>query len=138
MASALMGGSILVVDDDEAARIGLRILLGAEGEIGLAAAGGQAALDQLRASRRRLIVLLDWLLPDLDGTRVIQTAVKSACRAGGTLQPAAHTFLLMTATRKGASDLPPGVSVDILYKPFSIADLPPRIKVAAAEAVEAL
>jgi len=138
MASTRVGGSILVVDDDEATRIVLRFLLETEGYIVLEAADGQAALDHLRASRRRLIVLLDWLLPDLDGTQVMQAALKNGGHARGIFQPAAHSFLMITATRKDAADLPPGLSVDIIYKPFNVAGLLARIKAAATGAVEAL
>ena len=52
-------GSVLVVDDDPMLRDLLREVLEAEGYSVLQAAEGHAALDLLRSSPHRLVVLLD-------------------------------------------------------------------------------
>jgi len=65
------GSSILVVDDDQAARRSLRIALEQAGwEVG-EAEDGQAALDRLHEVRPS-VVLLDLIMPETDGFEVLE------------------------------------------------------------------
>jgi class 3 adenylate cyclase len=64
-------GTILVVDDIEDNRAMLARRLARQGYEALTAAGGQAALDTL-AARPVDLVLLDVMMPDLDGYAVLQ------------------------------------------------------------------
>jgi CheY-like chemotaxis protein len=58
---------ILIVDDDSDIRDILAMVLAAEGhEVGTAV-DGVAALDQLRAGARPSLILLDMMMPRLDG-----------------------------------------------------------------------
>jgi class 3 adenylate cyclase/CheY-like chemotaxis protein len=64
-------GTILVVDDNEENRDMLARRLARQGYEALTAAGGRAALDVL-AARPLDLVLLDVMMPDLDGYAVLQ------------------------------------------------------------------
>ena len=61
-----MNAQILVVDDDAGSRNALATLLRDEGFTVAAVAGGSDALDYLRGSVPKLIVL-DLMMPDMDG-----------------------------------------------------------------------
>src|SRR5437879_6509382 len=68
MTSPAQGGkTILVVEDDTATRDALSLILEAEGFGVMGAANGQEALDQLRGSRRPDLILLDLMMPVMDG-----------------------------------------------------------------------
>ena len=58
---------ILVVEDDPEVRDALTFLLMEEGYSVTAAADGQEALDQLRGPSRPWLVLLDLMMPVMDG-----------------------------------------------------------------------
>ena len=60
-------GPILVVEDDPALREALTLILEREGHTVVAAAEGQKALDILRGPSRPSLVLLDLMLPVMDG-----------------------------------------------------------------------
>jgi CheY-like chemotaxis protein len=60
-------GSILVVDDDEDLRETLVDLLEAEGYAVAQASDGAAALDLLRHGLRPQVILLDLMMPRMDG-----------------------------------------------------------------------
>ncbi|HUP56953.1 MAG TPA: response regulator [Bdellovibrionota bacterium] len=62
-----MRASILVVDDDEAIREGLETLLVDEGYEVHSAENGQVALELLRSGKRPSLVLLDLMMPVMDG-----------------------------------------------------------------------
>src|SRR5438128_628107 len=66
---ALMVSSqtVLVVEDNDEAREGLAVLLRREGYEVLLAEHGEEALGHLRAGPRPALVLLDMLMPVLDG-----------------------------------------------------------------------
>src|SRR5688572_21116373 len=64
--------TILVVEDDAAAREGMAALLGHEGYRVVTAADGRAALDQLRSGLDPDLVLLDMLMPVLDGWHFLE------------------------------------------------------------------
>ncbi len=63
---------ILLVEDESSTRESMRGLLVSEGATVLAAADGRAALELLR-SERIDVVLLDLMLPDLDGSEILRT-----------------------------------------------------------------
>jgi len=58
---------VLIVEDDPDLRLALSRLLGDEGYEVVTAAEGQEALDRLRAPRRPCLVLLDLMMPNIDG-----------------------------------------------------------------------
>ena len=124
---------IRVVDDDQGTRDTIRLLFEFAGYPVFEAANGYSALHLLSISRSRFVVLLDWLLPDLDGIQVIQQHALAAA-APGTVQrsrPHPHAFILLTASNKGIADLPPGMLVSVVRKPFDMAYLLGLVKVAA-------
>ena len=140
MTSKLARCGVLVVDDDQATRDTIRLVFEHEGYLVLEAPDGRSALKLLAISRSRLIVLLDWLLPDLDGVQVIQRHALAAT-APSALQrvcprprprPHAHAFILLTAANKSLADLPPGMSISVVRKPFDVSALLTLVKTASA------
>ena len=63
-------GRILIIDDDPAVQETLKNLLGREGYLVTTALDGRAGLDQARAQRPD-VVILDILLPEVDGESVL-------------------------------------------------------------------
>ena len=59
--------SILVVDDDPDIRTSLAEILGDEGYRVAGARNGREALDYLRRRTRPSLILLDMMMPDMDG-----------------------------------------------------------------------
>ncbi len=112
---------LLVVDDDDDICASLRWLLQEEGYEVLWTGDGAAALNILRSTDHRFVVLLDYLMPEVGGDEVLETV------AADPHLSSRHTFILMTATAK---TLPPKMrrlletlAVPILNKPFDIADV---------------
>jgi len=60
-------GLILVIDDDADIRSTIADILGDAGYEVQAAANGRAALDLLKTSRAPALILLDLMMPELDG-----------------------------------------------------------------------
>jgi putative two-component system response regulator len=62
-----MSPTILIVEDDEVARLGLSYLLQADGYDTVTASNGHEAMERLHAAPRPDLVLLDMILPESDG-----------------------------------------------------------------------
>lgn len=109
---------VLIVDDDEDIRISMRAALeDVGGHTVLEAADGRAALDVLRASERPLVVLLDLLMPRLDGIGVLE-----AVAADETLATR-HAYVLVSVSRRATSlEFPASLAlaVPIVPKPYDI------------------
>jgi CheY-like chemotaxis protein len=58
---------ILLVEDDEATRTAMALALELQGYTVTAVANGQEALDRLRAAGRPCLILLDLMMPVMDG-----------------------------------------------------------------------
>ena len=58
---------VLVVEDEAAARAGMEQLLRASGYEAVGAPNGQAALELLRSGVRPRVILLDLMMPVMDG-----------------------------------------------------------------------
>lgn len=102
--------------------MGIRELIGelleSEGYIVELASDGQRALERMRASPRRMIVLLDVMMPVLNGLQILEIVAADETLARR------HGFVVMTASALGASDgllrLARQFNAPVLTKPFSI------------------
>jgi len=59
--------TVLVVEDEDAARAGMEQLLRAAGYEAVGAPNGQAALELLRSGLRAKVIILDLMMPVMDG-----------------------------------------------------------------------
>jgi len=112
---------ILVVDDERAVRESLRRALELEGyEIELAG-DGQEALSSLESKAEPDAVILDVLMPGVDGLEVCRTI-----RRGGSRLP-----VLMLTARTEVDDRVAGLDAgadDYLTKPFALEELLARVR----------
>lgn len=111
--------NILVVDDDRKIIDMLRRTLAYEGYHVTTAADGDEALAQAQAQRPDLVVL-DWLMPGLDGIEVARR-----------LRAADDTLILMLTARDAVEDRVTGLDSgadDYLVKPFMPTELLARIR----------
>ncbi len=120
---------VLVVDDDQDIRDALRFILEDAGHEVLEASDGEAALRTLRRNQSRLVVLLDLLMPHMNGIDVLRQVV-----ADRWLNER-HAYLLMTADnailRQQADPLLAQVSAQVIGKPFDIDRLLEMVDAAA-------
>jgi len=112
---------VLIVDDDESLRDAIRLILEDAGHEALEARDGVTALRILRESQERLIVLLDMLIPRLNGVDLLRAVVADP------LLKERHAYLLMTGNQqlllRQAGSLLAEASAKIVAKPFEISDL---------------
>jgi CheY-like chemotaxis protein len=109
---------VLIVDDDESIRESVRLILEDSGYGVLEATDGAMALNILRATPHSMVVLLDLMMPRLDGVGVLKAV------AGDRRLATQHAYILMTAGRR-TLNLPlikilAELSIPILPKPFEL------------------
>jgi two-component system, OmpR family, response regulator MprA len=112
---------ILVVDDERAVRESLRRALELEGYDIELAEDGQQALERLDAEAQPDAVILDVLMPGVDGLEVCRTL-----RARGSRLP-----VLMLTARTQVEDRVEGLDAgadDYLTKPFALEELLARVR----------
>lgn len=123
----------LVVDDDAAIRETLHQLLEDEGYFVAQASDGVIALETLRSTPDRMVVLLDVMMPRLDGRGVLEAVTDD-----GRLMRQ-HRFVVMTAAANTLSGPLMGlmrqVDAPALIKPFSIDRLLALVSEAASQLV---
>ena len=118
------GERILVVEDERAIANVLRRGLALEGYTVEMADGGRAALDAVR-DRPPELVVLDWMLPDIDGLEVARRL-----REAGE-----HIPVLMLTARDRVADRVRGLDAgadDYLAKPFAFEELLARVRACCA------
>ncbi|MDB5074430.1 MAG: hypothetical protein JWO42_609 [Chloroflexi bacterium] len=107
-----------VVEDDAAIRQTLRAILELEGYDVLEASEGSAALEILRATEGPLVVLLDLLMPGMDGITLLQTV------AADPELTESRAFIVVTAAPQMLTPPMTGLlnsmSIPIVVKPFDI------------------
>src|SRR5580693_9143610 len=116
------GRSVLVVEDDASIALGLRINLEKEGYSVRVEGDGEAGLEAAR-SRAPDLVILDVMLPNMNGFEVLQTL-----RREGFAMP-----IIVLSARTGEMDKVTGLELgaeDYVAKPFSLAELLARIRAA--------
>lgn len=113
-------GPVLIVDDDPTLREVLRAILEEEGYHVIEAAEGNTALHLLRTSPQRLVVLLDYLMPGVDGKGVVQAVCRDA------ILSTRHAYILLTARARislPVMELAETLSMPVMRKPFDLEDL---------------
>lgn len=122
--------TVLVVDDNLDIRETIRLALEDEGYAVLEASDGASALDILRESPLRLVVLLDQIMPGVDGIATLDIIGRDERLARR------HAYLMMTANSsiRGPEIVAPGVELEVplVTKPFDIDDLLGAVEQAAA------
>lgn len=116
-----MQPEILVVDDDFSIRETLQMLLEEDGYTVAEVADGGAALAYLRQHDDPMVVLLDHIMPGMDGAQTLQAVAQDEHLAH------THAYILLTASARGAipsllsplGDLP----VTVVAKPFDLDEL---------------
>ena len=111
--------TILIADDDDKLLAALRRTLAYEGYTVLTAANGRDALAQAQEHRPDLVVL-DWMMPGLDGVEVARR-----------LRVAEGLPILMLTARDTVEDRVEGLDAgadDYLVKPFATAELLARVR----------
>ena len=110
--------NILVVDDDASIRETLRELLEDSGYAVAEARDGLQALEYLRKSPAPVVVLLDLMMPRMDGAAVLGAV------AGDLGRLRRHAYIMMTAGHQTMSlafaHLLADLDVQVIYKPFDI------------------
>ncbi len=109
---------VLVVDDDEATRDVLRMMLEESHYTVVEAGDGDEAVRMLRASADPLVVLLDLDLPGTDGLGVLRAVAADATLADR------HHIIMVTAVskarREGTRKLREALRVEMITKPFDM------------------
>lgn len=109
-------GPILIVDDDVDMRDALSMVLEDEGYEVVLAEDGRDALDKLEAGLEPRLILLDLMMPRMDGTAF-------CAERRGDPRLAALPVVLLTADRSAGARAS-ALGVDrVLFKPVDLTDL---------------
>jgi two-component system cell cycle response regulator len=114
---------LLVVDDDPDTRRLLAISLGRAGHQIVEADGGEEGWEQYQRERARLIIL-DWMMPGLDGIDLI-----TRIRAN---EADAYTYIIMLSVLREKPQVVTGLQAgadDYLTKPFDPEELAARVSI---------
>ena len=125
----MIGVDVLVVDDERAVRESLRRALELEGYAVELAADGAEALERLHSGVEPDALILDVLMPGVDGLEVCRRL-----RAQGSALP-----VLMLTARDAVQDRVAGLDAgadDYLVKPFALEELLARIRALLRRAAE--
>jgi len=109
---------VLIADDDEEVREALGLLLDAKGFRVTLAVDGQQALDHLTRGFTPCAILLDWMMPRVDGEAFLRT------RAASSSLSSIPVFVI-SATHAPANDIR---IQGFLAKPFNADDLLPLLR----------
>ena len=109
-------GVVLVVDDDADIREGLELLLGRHGYKVLTAGDGNEALERLRTNGAPGLILLDLMMPNMNGMEFERRLEQN---------PAWASIPIVVITGAGArvADGLSGKRLDVIPKPFDVSHL---------------
>lgn len=112
---------VLIADDDAAIRESLESVLHAAGYAIVEVGDGEDALDVLRATPYPAVVLLDLLMPRMNGQTVLQQLERESQLARR------HAWIAMSADYRALQRIPQQQRADlglmILKKPFEMDDM---------------
>ena len=129
LASRMATAEVLVVDDDEELREIVAECLRDAGYRVYEAPDGQPALERLRSHPGGLVVLLDLMMPGMDGYAVLEALAADTPRAKR------HAYILFSASRKTLpsrmAEALQQLNVSALPKPFDLDEMLAAVQTAA-------
>ena len=114
---------ILIAEDDQISRKLLENALVKRGYEVVATCDGKEAWDVLQSPDAPQLVLLDWMMPDMDGIEVC-TRVRSEKK-----EP--YTYLILLTAKGNKEDIAMGLDAganDYITKPFNLVELQARVQ----------
>ena len=114
---------ILVADDDAVSRCMIERMLRHSGYQVITARNGVEAMESLAAEDAPRLVLLDWMMPELDGPEV--------CRAIRAHTGRSYVYITLLTSRDAKEDLIAGLEAgadDYLTKPCNLEELRARLR----------
>lgn len=118
--------NILIAEDDATSREVLTAVLEKLGHEATEACDGATAWDLARVPGAPRLLLLDWMMPGMDGVEL--------CRRLKECQPDAPPYVILVTARSAKADLARGLDAgadDYVVKPFDPEELRARIDVGA-------
>jgi len=115
---------ILIAEDDTTSRNVLFTVLKKDGYDVVETVNGAEAWDKLQQPNAPPLVILDWMMPELDGMEVVRL-VRS-------LQTHRQPYIIMLTAKSEKTDVAAALEAganDYLIKPFSIIELQARVNV---------
>ena len=114
---------ILIAEDDLTSRGMLAAVLKKSGHDVVETVNGAEALDELQKPGAPKLVILDWMMPEMEGLEVVRRV-----RAMESPQP---PFIVMLTSKGGKADIVAGLDAgadDYLSKPFDAMELQARMR----------
>ncbi|MDR3476502.1 MAG: response regulator [Gammaproteobacteria bacterium] len=116
---------VLIADDDPPTRILLRAALSQWGYEIIEAKDGEEAWDILQQPNTPRLLILDWLMPKLDGLGLCQKIKE---------KPDYHPYIILLTQMTGTTNIVKGLEAganEFLSKPFNMVELRSRLFVGA-------
>lgn len=117
---------ILIVEDDRATSLMLSTLITSWGFDVVSVGDGRRALEAFNRESGPQLVLLDWMLPDMDGLEICRKI-----RPSGTAAP---SYIILLTSKNGPTDLIAGLDAgadEYLVKPINPEELRARLNAGA-------
>ncbi len=115
---------VLAAEDDPASRLILAAALRKAGHEVTLVSTGTDAWEVLRGDDPPPLVILDWMMPGMDGVEI--------CLRLRARQPPRPTYVLLVTARAGREDVVAGLDAgadDYIVKPFDVEELRARVRV---------
>jgi sigma-B regulation protein RsbU (phosphoserine phosphatase) len=115
----------LVIDDDPSTQKIMKLLLEKSGFEPVIYSDGQKGCEAALAPEAPSLVILDWMLPDIDGLAV--------CKKLRAANLKVRPYILFLTSKKEKADAASGLDIgadDFVSKPFNVAELQARLRVA--------
>lgn len=115
---------ILVVDDDAVSRRMLAAILQRWGHEVMEAADGEEVMRLFEGDAGPKVMVLDWMMPGLDGVEVCRR-LRSGSRHAG-------VYIILLTAKGGKADIAKGLDAganDYIVKPFDLVELHARLNV---------
>src|SRR5262245_41578903 len=108
------GPLVMVIDDDEDIRVALVDILESEGYRVVTAGNGRAALGYLSQRELPQLILLDLMMPDVNGWQF---------RAEQMMNPALASIPVIVITAAGLPNGASDLGAEVISKPFDVHDV---------------